>query len=111
MTERHFIYALALLLAASASLNAYLWTDRRLHVSPPSLVSTTSSTVVPASPYGYRNEVVTVLENGKMNTYATTTPLTEKDIEQMQGLMRENLKAMEGYFRRQEQLFRDFWPL
>lgn len=72
-------------------------------------VSTSSDAVSINSPYGFRSEVVTVYENGKAKTYSTTTPITEKDLDQMRKQTEARLKAMDDYFREQEKFFKSFW--
>lgn len=101
----------SVLLVASVIANAYLLAQPAVAptVNTPVTSSATSSTAIVESPYGFRSEVVTVYENGKAKTYSTTTPITEKDIEQMRKQTEARIKAMDEYFREQEKFFRSFW--
>jgi coenzyme F420-reducing hydrogenase alpha subunit len=101
----------SVLLVASVIANAYLLAQPAVTptVVPPVASTTSTSTAVIESPYGVRSEVVTVYENGKAKTYSTTTPITEKDLEQMRKQTEARFKAMDDYFREQEKFFRSFW--
>ncbi len=63
------------------------------------------------TPYGVRNEIYSKFEDGKWNTYSTTTPITEDEILEMRQEFIRRQNAMEEYFRRQEELMRDFWRM
>jgi hypothetical protein len=110
MKDRQIVYIISACLLVSVAANAYLL---RQHKEPPVIdqkrVTTSSEEIAVDSPYGFRNEIVTVYENGKVKTYSTTTPITEKDIEQMRKRTEARLKAMDDYFREQEKFFRSFW--
>lgn len=110
MKDRQIIYTISALLVVSVIANLYfLNKPRELPVSEPNQVATSSEEVSLDSPYGFRSGVVTVYENGKAKTYSTTTPLTEKDLEQMRKQTEARFKAMDDYFREQEKFFRSFW--
>lgn len=110
MNNRELSYVLGGLLAVSVIANLYLWNNHQKGSAATVPTSTaTSSSVVINSPYGYRSEVVTVYDNGQVKTYATTTPVTQKDAEQMQRQATQQMRAMDDYFRQQEQLFQHFW--
>lgn len=110
MKDRQIIYIIGALLVASLTANIYFWNKpKEFSVSGLNKVATTSEEVSIDSPYGFRSEVVTVYENGKAKTYSTTTPITEKDLEQMRKQTEARFKAMDDYFREQEKFFRSFW--
>jgi hypothetical protein len=64
-----------------------------------------ATTSVIHAPYGVRSEVVTI--NGK--TYATTTPLTEDDIKQMQKQQKDVEDRMNKIFEEQQKMFQEMW--
>lgn len=110
MKDRQIIYIISAFLLVSVIANAYfLNKPKELPVVDPNRVATSSEEIAVESPYGFRNEIVTVYENGKAKTYSTTTPITEKDVEQMRKQTEARLKAMDDYFREQEKFFRSFW--
>lgn len=110
MEDRKIIYAISALLIVSVIANVYLWNEsKEPRVVNQGRIATSSSEIVLDSPYGFRNEIVTVYENGKAKTYSTTTPITERDVEQIRKQMEARFKAMDEYFREQEKLFRSFW--
>jgi len=105
------LYTLGALRIISLIGNLYLW-DRNKYIPAQPLVSSqvaTSTSMTVQSPYGYRSEVVTVLDNGQLKTYATTSAITEKDLEQMQKQTAERMKAMDAYFKQQDEFFPTFW--
>lgn len=110
--ERKLLYVLGALLAVSVLGNLYFLgarsTTEVARAPEPPLYATTSSAAV-YSPYGYRSEVVTVYDNGQIKTYATTTPVTSEDVENIRKQLERRLEIMDEYFRRQEELFRNFW--
>lgn len=110
MKDRQVVYVISALLVASVIGNVYLWNKPKEPIaSMPIQAATSSEEVSIDSPYGFRSEVVTVYENGKAKTYSTTTPITEKDLEQMRKQTEARFKAMDDYFREQERFFRSFW--
>lgn len=110
MKDRQIIYIVSAFLVASILANIYLWNKpQEPTTATPTKVATSSEEVSIDSPYGFRSEVVTVYENGKAKTYSTTTPITEKDLDQMRRQTESRLKAMDEYFREQEKFFRSFW--
>ena len=110
MKDREIIYIVSAFLVASVLANIYLWNKPQEPITMiPTKVATSSEEVSIDSPYGFRSEVVTVYENGKAKTYSTTTPITEKDLDQMRRQTEARLKAMDEYFREQEKFFRSFW--
>lgn len=108
MKNQQLICILGGLLAVSILGNLYFWNSKENMATAPASYATSTSSVI-ESPYGYRSEVVTVFDNGKVKTYSTTTPMTEKDVEKIQAETVERMHAMDDYFRKQEELFQDFW--
>lgn len=111
MKDRQIIYIISGLLVASILANLYFWNNPKTQIAQEinNQVATSSQEVSIDSPYGFRSEVVTVYDNGKAKTYSTTTPITEKDLEQMRKQTEARIKAMDEYFREQEKFFRTFW--
>lgn len=110
MKDRQIIYTISALLVASVLANVYFWNKpKESTISELNKIATSTEEVSIDSPYGFRSEVVTVYENGKAKTYSTTTPITEKDLEQMRKQTEARFKAMDDYFREQEKFFRSFW--
>lgn len=108
MKNHQLIYILGSLLAVSIFGNLYFWNSKKNVVTPSASYATSTSAII-ESPYGYRSEVVTVFDNGKVKTYSTTTPMSEKDVEKIQAQAVDRMRAMDDYFRKQEELFQDFW--
>jgi|GEM_PF-3376144 len=111
MKDRQIIYIVSVLLVASVLANLYFWNNPKTQIAQEinNQVATSSQEVAIDSPYGFRNEVVIVYDNGKTKTYSTTTPLTEKDLEQMHKQTEARIRAMDDYFREQKKFFREFW--
>ena len=101
----------SILLVASVFVNVYLLAQPAIApTTPPVPISeATTSTTVIESPYGFRNELVTVYDGKQTKTYSTTTPITEEDVKEMRENAIRHQKAMEEYFRKQDELFRSFW--
>lgn len=98
------------LLVVSVIANVYLLAQPA--VAPtiiPVANTATTSTAVLESPYGFRNEVVTVYDGKQAKIYATTTPITEADVKEMRDNVIRHQKMMDEYFRKQDELFRSFW--
>lgn len=112
MKDRQIIYIVSALLVASVLTNLYFLNKPEQAQAPVvNNIQATSSeaSLAVESPYGFRSEVMTVYENGKAKTYSTTTPITEKDLEQMRRQTEARIKAMDEYFEQQKKFFRDFW--
>jgi hypothetical protein len=110
MNNQQLMYMLGGLLALSVLGNVYaLYGDKPDVPSAVVQSCATSTFTVVDSPYGYRSEVVTLYDNGQVRTYATTTPMTERDVEQIIKRAEARFRAMDVYFRKQEEFFRDFW--
>ncbi|HVV39286.1 MAG TPA: hypothetical protein VHD31_03080 [Candidatus Paceibacterota bacterium] len=112
MKDRQILYFVSALLVVSFLANIYLWKkpeSRQVPILNTSQATSSEASLAIESPYGFRSEVVTVYENGKAKTYSTTTPITEKDLEQMRKQTEARMKAMDEYFEEQEKFFRDFW--
>ncbi len=110
MRERETVYIISAFLVASVIANIYLWNrSQGPRSSVPTQVVTSSDEVSIDSPYGFRSEVVAVYENGKAKTHATTTPITEEDLDQMRKQTEARLKEVDDYFREQENFFRSLW--
>lgn len=99
------------LLVASVIANVYFLAqpDVAPTFTPPIVNTATTSTAVIESPYGYRNQIVTVYDGKQAKTYSTTTPITEADVKEMQEDVIRHQKAMDEYFQKQDELFRSFW--
>lgn len=99
------------LLVVSVIANAYFLAQPAVAptVTTPVTSAATTNTSVIESPYGYRNEIVTVYDGKQAKTYSTTTPITEADVKEMRENVIRHQKAMDEYFRKQEELFRSFW--
>ena len=106
---------LALVLVASVVLNVYLilnMSPSRVEAPSPTVVAPAfdgAYTVAEDAPYGVRSEVYTRYENGRWKTYATSTPITEEEMQRIRDDFLERERAMRAYFRRQEELMREFW--
>jgi hypothetical protein len=64
-----------------------------------------STTLTLNAPYGVKSEIVS--ENGK--TYATTTPITEADVKQMEAEQAQFEAQMNKIWEDQQKLFEDMW--
>ena len=64
-----------------------------------------STTLVLNAPYGIQSEIVS--SDGK--TYATTTPLTKRDIEKMQQQQTKLESQMNQIMQNQERMFQTMW--
>ncbi len=72
------------------------------------VVQNTETTGIEA-PWGVRSEVYAKYEDGKWKTYSTSTPITEEEILEMRQDAIDRHKAMREYFRKQDELMREFW--
>ncbi len=63
----------------------------------------TSSTVVITMPSGYKSEVISNYDGNQFHTYATSSPLTTQDIQNIQ-IERSDLEQI---FQKQEELFEE----
>lgn len=104
---KNAIGIVSVLLVASVIANAYFLAQPA--VAPTVTSIATTSTAVIESPYGYRNEIVTVYDGKQAKTYSTTTPITEADAKEMRENVIRYQKMMDEYFRKQDELFRSFW--
>jgi len=102
---------ISVLLVASMVANVYFLAQPVMAPSTATPVANTAttSTAVLESPYGFRNEVVTVYDGKQAKTYSTTTPITEADVREMRDNIIRHQKMMDEYFRKQDELFRSFW--
>jgi hypothetical protein len=66
----------------------------------------TSSTVIITAPSGYKSEVITTYDGNQFHTFATTTPLTSKDIQGIKTNLQNEEIDMENFFQEQEALFK-----
>jgi hypothetical protein len=108
--HKNTVGIVTILLVASVVANAYFLAQPAIAPTTSAPVSeATTSTAVIESPYGFRNEVVTVYDGKQTKTYSTTTPITEKDVKEMRENTIRHQRAMEEYFRKQDELFRSFW--
>ena len=76
----------------------------------------TSSTVIVTSPSGYKSEVISTYDGNQFHTFATSTPLTAKDIAGMQynvlaeeQAMQKLFQAQQALFDQQESVLQNFW--
>lgn len=109
--HKNTVGIVSVLLVASVVANVYFLAQPVLAPStetPTNREIATNATVI-ESPYGFRNEVLTVYDGKQTKTYSTTTPITEKDVKEIREDVIRHHKAMEEYFRRQDELFRSFW--
>ena len=109
--HKNAVGIILILLVASVIANAYFLVQPAVApaVTPLVISTATTSTAVIESPYGYRNEIVTVYDGKQARTYSTTTPITETDVKEMRENVIRHQKAMDEYFRKQDELFRSFW--
>ncbi|HVV15383.1 MAG TPA: hypothetical protein VHD55_03230 [Candidatus Paceibacterota bacterium] len=109
--DKNTIGIVSVLLVASVIANVYFLAQPAVAptATPPVTSNATTSTAVIESPYGYRNEIVTVYDGKQAKTYSTTTPITEADVKEMRENVIRHQKAMDEYFRKQDELFRSFW--
>ena len=109
-SHKNAIGIVSLLLVASVIANMYFLAQPALAPSAGTpRTEVTTSTAVVESPYGFRNEVVTVYDGKQTQTYSTTTPITEDDVKEMRENVIRHQKMMDEYFRKQDELFRSFW--
>ena len=109
--DKNTVGIVLVLLVASVIANVYFLAQPAVAPTVPPVVSSTAttSTSVIESPYGFRNEVVTIYDGKQAKTYSTTTPITEADVKEMRDNVIRHQKAMDEYFRKQDELFRSFW--
>lgn len=109
--HKNAIGIVSVLLVASVIANVYFLAQPAMapSIATPVANTATTSTAVLESPYGFRNEVVTVYDGKQAKTYSTTTPITEADIKEMRDDAIRHQKMMNEYFRKQDELFRNFW--
>lgn len=109
--HKNTVGIVSILLVASVVANVYFLAQPAVAPTVTPLVTSTAttSTAVIESPYGYRNEIVTVYDGKQAKTYSTTTPITEADVKEIRENVIRHQKAMDEYFRKQDQLFRSFW--
>lgn len=101
MKDRQIVYLVSALLGISLLANIYLWKkpeSSQIPILNTSQATSSETSLAVESPYGFRSEVVTVFKNGKAKTYSTTTPITERDLEQMRKQTEARIKAMDEYF-------------
>jgi len=109
--HKNAIGIISILLVASVIANVYFLAQPVMapSMATPIANTATTSTAVIESPYGFRNEVVTVYDGKQAKTYSTTTPITEADVREMRDNVIRHQKMMDEYFRKQDELFRSFW--
>ena len=67
----------------------------------------TSSTVIITAPNGYKSEVISNYDGSQFHTYATSTPLTSQDIQNIQANIQKEEADMQQLFQQQEALFQE----
>ncbi|MDD5152556.1 MAG: hypothetical protein PHS95_00940, partial [Candidatus Pacebacteria bacterium] len=67
----------------------------------------TSSTVIIKAPSGYKSQVVSTYDGDQFHTTATSTPLTDEDIQQMRENTQAQISAMQKMFEYQEAMLRE----
>jgi len=102
-----------LLLIASVGFNLYLLKQSNLlkeskNENKVQVVQNAKTTQLEA-PWGVKNEVYTKYEDGKWKTYSTSTPITEAEIMKMKQDAIERDRAIREYFRKQDELMKEFW--
>ncbi|HMO78409.1 MAG TPA: hypothetical protein PKA42_02610 [Candidatus Paceibacterota bacterium] len=108
--HKNTVVIVSVLLVASVVANVYFLAQPVLAPSTESKPREVAKrTAVIDSPYGFKNEVVTVYDGKQTKTYATTTPITEEDVKEMRENVIRHQKMMDEYFRKQDELFRSFW--
>jgi hypothetical protein len=109
--HKNAVGIILVLLVASVIANAYFLVQSSVAptATPSVTTNTTTSTAVIESPYGYRNEIVTVYNSKQAKTYSTTTPITEADVKEMRENVIRHQKMMDEYFRKHDEFFRSFW--
>ena len=75
----------------------------------------TSSATYITAPSGYKSEVISTYDGSQYHTYATSTPLTDADMQKMQSAFEAEEASMQKFFEeqqnwleQQEQLFQFF---
>lgn len=69
----------------------------------------TGTTVTMVLPNNYKGSVVTTYNGNDWQTTATSSPLTEGDIKQIQNDFIEQEKAMNDFWQAQQKMFDDMW--
>ena len=108
-----YVGLVVIALILSIGFNMYLleqlnWLSKEELGRTVQVVQNTETTEIEA-PWGVRSEVYTKYEDGKWKTYSTSTPITEEEILEMRRDSIERHKAMREYFRKQDELMREFW--
>lgn len=108
-----YVGLVAGILILSVGFNLYLleqsnWLSKEEPRRTVQVVQNTEAAEIEA-PWGVRSEVYTKYEDGKWKTYSTSTPITEDEIIEMRRDAIERHKAMREYFRKQDELMREFW--
>lgn len=67
----------------------------------------TSSTVIITSPNGYKSEVVSNYDGDQFHTFATSTPLTAQDIQNIRTNIQTEEADIQQLFQQQEALFKE----
>ena len=111
------IFAVSALFAVSMiASRAYAQTSPSLQPNIQTYSTATSSTVIIASPAGYKSEVISTYDGNQFHTYATSTPLTAQDEQAIQANIQAEQTEMQQFFQQeqallneQEQMFRNMW--
>jgi hypothetical protein len=111
--EQPYVVLVLAILVVSIGFNLYLleqsnWLEKRKSNDAVQVLQNSETTWL-ESPWGIRNEIYTKYEDGKWKTYSTSTPITEEEILEMRRDSIERQKAMREYFRKQDELMREFW--
>ncbi len=114
--KNNILFLLALLLVSiGANLYQFNNTDKMITTIDENktnkLTQDDATTQTISSPYGFRSEMVTTFDGKDSTTYSTSSPLTKEDVDQIHNEILEKQKAMEDYFKKQEEYFRDFWRM
>jgi len=114
MTEyRKIILGLVVLLILSLIANAYLYgktfSQKRLMDEMPYAIANVATSSSVSNGPGFKSEVITVYDGSRYRTYATSSPLSEQDVQKMQAEMQQQYDHMNELFKQQDELFRSLW--
>ena len=111
--KQPYVGLVVIILVVSVGFNLYLleqsdWSSKEKTSNTVRVVQNTETTESEA-PCGVRSEVYTKYEDGKWKTYSTSTPITKEEILEMRQDAIERHRVMREYFRKQDELMREFW--
>ena len=68
-----------------------------------------ATTTVVHAPYGVRTSLVSTYQNGQERTQASTTPMTQADVQAMEQRQIDLEEQMNQLFAQQQKLFNEMW--